>query len=118
MSSTPQAPTPAAPQVSLRVAEALPKDAGRGLARLDPQALKELGIGIGDVIEIVGKRAAVARAMPTYAAQRGLGLIQMDGILRANAGSGVDERVIVRSTAVQAARSVVLAPGYVFSLLI
>jgi transitional endoplasmic reticulum ATPase len=111
MNDSPRRSEPDAPQVALRVAEALPKDAGRGLARLDPQVLEELGLGIGDVIEIVGKQTAVARAMPTYAAQRGLGLIQMDGILRANAGSGVDERVLVRSAVVQAARSVVLMPA-------
>ena len=61
--------------VSLRVAEALPKDVGRGLARLDPQEMERLGARIGDVVEIVGKRATVARAMPTYADQRGQGLL-------------------------------------------
>jgi len=97
-------------ELVLRVAEALPKDVGRGLVRLDPQDLERLGVGIGDVVEIVGKRAAVARATPAYAAQRGQGLLQMDGILRANAGTGLDERVTVRRAEVQPARTVVLAP--------
>ena len=35
-----------------RVAEALPKDVGRGLARLDPKDMAELGVEIGDVIEV------------------------------------------------------------------
>jgi transitional endoplasmic reticulum ATPase len=96
--------------LSLRVAEALPKDVGRGLIRLDPQDLERLGVNIGDVVEIAGKRPTVARAMPAYAAQRGQGLIQMDGILRANAGAGLDERVTVRRVEVQPARAVVLAP--------
>ena len=94
----------------LRVAEALPKDAGRGLARLDPQDLERLGADIGDVVEIAGKRSTVARAMPAYVAQRGQGLIQMDGILRANAGAGLDERVTVRRVEVQPARTVALTP--------
>ena len=94
----------------LRVAEALPKDVGRGLVRLDPQDLERLEVSIGDVVEIAGKRLTVARAMPAYAAQRGQGLIQMDGILRANAGGGLDERVTVRQVKVQPARAVVLAP--------
>jgi len=110
MSSIPPNPTVAIKELTLRVAEALPKDAGRGLARLDPQALEQLGLGIGDVVEIVGKRATVARAMPTYTPQRGLGLIQMDGILRANAGSGVDEHVVVRRVEVQPAHIVTLTP--------
>ncbi len=96
--------------LSLRVAEALPKDVGRGLVRLDPQDLERLGIDIGDVVEIAGKRATVARAMPAYAAQRGQSLIQMDGILRANASAALDERVTVCRVAVQPARTVVLAP--------
>jgi len=96
--------------LSLRVAEALPKDVGRGLVRLDPQDLERLGVNIGDVVEIAGKRPTVARAMPAYAAQRGQGLIQIDGILRANAGAALDERVTVRRVEVQPARTVVLTP--------
>ena len=52
--------------LSLRVAEALPNDVGRGLARLDPQDLLKLEVSIGDVIEIAGKRTTVARAMPAW----------------------------------------------------
>ncbi|HBY99581.1 MAG TPA: AAA family ATPase, partial [Chloroflexi bacterium] len=96
--------------LSFRVAEALPKDVGRGLVRLDPQDLERLGVSIGDVVEITGKRPTVARAMPAYAEQRGQGLIQMDGILRANASASLDERVTARGMAVQPARSLVLAP--------
>lgn len=94
----------------LRVAEALPKDVGRGLVRLDPQDLERLGVDIGDVVEIAGKRPTVARVMPAYVAQRGQGLIQMDGILRANAGAALDERVTARRVEVQPARTVALTP--------
>ncbi|TSA51505.1 hypothetical protein D4R47_00505, partial [archaeon] len=37
----------------LRVAEALSKDVGRGLVRLDPQDLERLGVEIGDIAEIL-----------------------------------------------------------------
>jgi transitional endoplasmic reticulum ATPase len=97
--------------LSLRVAEAPPKDVGRGLARLDPQDLEKLEAAIGDVVEITGKRATVARVMPAYVDQRGQNLIQVDGILRANAGAGLDERVEVRKVPVQPAREVTLAPA-------
>ncbi len=94
--------------LSLRVAEAPQKDVGRGLVRIDPQDLDRLGVKIGDVVEITGKRSTVARAMPAYSAERGQSLIQMDGILRANAQAGLDDRVIVRLVSVQPARNVVL----------
>ena len=36
--------------ITLHVVEARPKDAGRGIARLDPQDLERLGLKIGDVV--------------------------------------------------------------------
>jgi transitional endoplasmic reticulum ATPase len=95
---------------TLRVAEAPPKDVGRGLARLDPQDMGRLEANIGDVLEICGQRVTVARLMPAYAAQRGQGLIQMDGIVRANAGAAIDERVTVRHIEAQPSRTVTLSP--------
>lgn len=96
--------------LSFRVAEALPKDVGRGLVRMDPQDLEQLGVRIGDVMQVTGKRTTVARAMPAYVDQRGQGLIQMDGILRINASVALDERVVVQRAAVQPARTVILSP--------
>ena len=97
-------------KLTRRVSEAAPKDVGRGLLRLDPQDLESLGISIGNVVEVAGQRATVARVMPTYAEHRGRGVVQMDGILRANAGAGLDEQVGVRPVDVQPAASVLLAP--------
>ncbi|MEI8165180.1 MAG: CDC48 family AAA ATPase [Chloroflexales bacterium] len=97
--------------ITLRVAEALPKDVGRGLVRLDPQYLDQIGVRIGDIVQITGKRATVARAMPAYADQRGQGLIQVDGILRMNAGTSLDERVSIQLVKAQPARAIVLAPA-------
>lgn len=97
-------------QITLRVAEAITRDVGRGLARLDPLDMEKIGAGVGDVVAIVGQRATVARVMPTYADQRGQGLVQIDGILRANAGAGLDEPVSVRRVEVQPATAITLAP--------
>ena len=88
-----------------RVAEALPKDVGRGLARLDPKDMAELGVEIGDVVEVVGKQTTVARVMPTHADLRGKRSIQIDGIARANAGAGLGEQVTVRRAEAKPARS-------------
>ena len=88
----------------------MPKDVGCGMVRLDPQDLERLEVGTGDILEIAGNRPTAARAMPAYAEQRGMGLIQMDGILRANAGTGLDERVSVKTIQAQPARAIVLAP--------
>lgn len=93
-----------------RVAEALPKDVGRGLARLDPKDMAELGVEIGDVIEVVAKQTTVARVMPAHAELRGKRSIQIDGISRANASAGLGEKVTVRRAEAKTARTIVLAP--------
>ena len=97
--------------LTLRVAEAQARDVGRGIARIDPQDLERLGAAIGDILEIVGKGRAVAKAMPAYMPDRDKGLIQIDGILRENAQVGLDESVSVQVVGYQPARSIALAPA-------
>ena len=92
----------------LRIAEALPKDVGRGIARLDPDDIERLAAAIGDIVEIRGKRNTVARLMPAYMAQRGKRLVQVDGLVRENAGAGLDETVTVSKATAQPARSLSL----------
>ncbi|HCU91466.1 MAG TPA: AAA family ATPase [Actinobacteria bacterium] len=99
-----------APSLTLRVAEALPKDVGRGVARLDPGGIEELGANIGDVIAITGQNSTALKVMPAYPDVRGKGLIQIDGIARENAGAGLDERVHVELATITDARKVALAP--------
>src|SRR5690625_568424 len=97
--------------VRLQVASARPEDVGRGIARLDQEVLRELGLREGDIIEIVGKRATAAIALPPYAEDVGLRLIRLDGFERANADIGIGDIVEVRPTEVKPARRVQLAPA-------
>lgn len=96
--------------LQLRIAEALPKDVGRGIARLDPEDIERLAAAIGDIVEVRGKRSTVARLMPAYMAQRGKRLVQVDGLLRENAGAGLDETVTIGKATAQPARGLTLAP--------
>jgi len=97
-------------KLRLRVTEALAKDVGRGLVRMDPEDLQKLQVQIGDTVEVSGKRETVCKAMPAYKEHRGQSRIQMDGIARENAGTALDEFVIVRKVSAPPARRVVLAP--------
>ena len=62
-----------APPLTLRVAEALAKDVGRGIARLDPDSMEGLRASIGDVVAITGERATALKLMPAYPDARGQG---------------------------------------------
>ena len=94
----------------LRTAEALTKDVGRAMARLDPQDMPKMGVQVGDIVQITGKRATVAKVMPAYAEDRGKGIVQIDGITRENAQSGLGEKVEIRKTVFESANAIVLAP--------
>ncbi len=96
--------------LKLRVAEARSKDVGRAVARLDPSDMEKLGLEIGDVVEVAGKRRTVAKAMPAYREDRGASCVQMDGVSRENAGIGLDQIVEVRKIATKTAAAVQLCP--------
>ncbi|MBI2985734.1 MAG: AAA family ATPase, partial [Deltaproteobacteria bacterium] len=96
--------------VSLKVAEAESKDVGRGLARIDPEDLERLGARVGDIVEIQGKKTTVAKAMPAFKEGRGQGLIQIDGLIRSNAATGLGERLSVRKVIPRKAGRIVLTP--------
>ena len=95
--------------VSLRVAEGLPKDAGRGIARLDPGDMARIGVKIGDVIAVAGTRDAMLKVVPVYPVDRGQEIVQIDGIARENAGVGIDDRVKVRKASCEIAQAVTLS---------
>ncbi|MHC1636107.1 MAG: CDC48 family AAA ATPase [Candidatus Methanospirareceae archaeon] len=99
-------------EVILRVAEAYHRDAGRGIARIDTETMRKLGLVTGDVIEIEGKRVATAIVWPGYPEDSGKGIIRIDGNIRNNAGVAIDDRVKVRKTTAKEARRVILEPTY------
>ena len=86
------------------------EDAGRGIARLSIDVMKVLGLVSGDIIEIEGKRTATAVVWPGYPMDTRLAILRVDGNLRSNAGTGIDERVKIRKIEVPYAKKVVIQP--------
>ncbi|MFC1486826.1 CDC48 family AAA ATPase [Thermoproteota archaeon] len=97
-------------EIQLKVEDARQRDVYRGIARIDQQTMKKLGISAGDVIEIVGKRNTAAIAWPAYSEDQNRNIIRIDGFTRKNAGVAMHELVIIRSAQVTNATTVVLAP--------
>ncbi len=98
--------------VRLQVAGAQNPDVGKGVARLSQDALANLGLAPGAVVELRGPtRTTAAIALPPYPADAGLGIIRLDGLLRANAGVGMGDHVEVAAARVKPAAKVTLAPA-------
>jgi transitional endoplasmic reticulum ATPase len=97
-------------QVQLKVLEAYTRDVGRGVARLDYDAMDALGASTGDVIEIKGKRRTVAKCLPLYPSDEGRGVIRIDGLIRNNGGVAIGDMVAVKKVKATPAEKVVVAP--------
>ncbi|MEM5814680.1 MAG: CDC48 family AAA ATPase [Candidatus Aenigmatarchaeota archaeon] len=99
------------PAAKLKVGELTGRDDfGRGLARIDSNTMKKIGVKEGDVIELAGKRNTVAIAIRSYPADVGMDVVRVDGLVRKNAGTSIGETVSVRKADVKEAKKVTLAP--------
>ena len=96
--------------LTLKVKEALPKDVGRAIARIDPKDMESMGIEVGEIVVIEGKRRTPAKAMPLFLEDRGKGVAQIDGITRENAQIGLDEKVTIQKTSQRPASKITLSP--------
>ena len=96
-------------EVTLTVAGAEKRDAGRGVARIPESARQTLGVLSGDTVLIEGERTAVAKVWP---ASPGLdeNAVQIDGDTRSNAGVRIGDSVTVRKKAVRDATEVTVTP--------
>ncbi len=97
-------------ELTLKVSESTGKDVGRGLARIDPADMRLLGAEIGDLVEVIGHKTTVCKLLPAFKEHRGKGRIQIDGIIRENAGAAIGESAVVRRVAAPPAAEVVLDP--------
>ncbi|MHC1738686.1 MAG: CDC48 family AAA ATPase [Ignavibacteriaceae bacterium] len=97
-------------EIILRIKEALVKDVGRAIARIDPTDMKLIGLEPGDIILIEGKRCSPVKVMPCYPEDRDKRIIQIDGITRDNVQAGIDEKVKINKTACRQAAKIKLKP--------
>jgi len=99
-------------EVRLRVAEARARDSGRKIARIDRSILAELGVNIGEFVEVEGEKgSAILQAWPAYPDDEGKRIIRIDGLIRESIGARVGDYVIVRrAVKVEPATRITLAP--------
>jgi len=99
------------PTRKLKVVEALPDDAYKGIARVDTEIMKQLGLRRGDVISIKGNKETVAIVDRAYPADIGESIIRVDGIIRKNTGAGIGELVNIQKIDIKEAKKVTIAPA-------
>ncbi|MCI1945273.1 AAA family ATPase [Clostridium luticellarii] len=96
--------------IKLKVKEGLIEDSRKGIVRINREDMEKLGADTGDVVGIKGSKVTAAKVYPSFSDIYGSPLIQMDGVIRHNAGVGIDGEVEVSKAAVKTAQKVVLSP--------
>ena len=94
----------------MKVLEAYTRDVGRGVVRLDYDAMDSLDASTGDVVEIKGKRGTVGKCLPLYPSDEGKKLLRIDGLTRNNAGVAIGDSVTIRKIKAPPAEKIVVAP--------
>jgi transitional endoplasmic reticulum ATPase len=100
----------AASDVVLKVAEAPQSDVGLGRPRVDTKTRIALGVDVGEVVEIVGKKRTAAKLSGLTKEDEGRGIIRVDGLVRRNLGVSVGDEVHIRKAQVLQAERVTFAP--------
>lgn len=102
-------------QIELTVKEGLVEDARKGVVRLNKEHMDLLGLNSGDAALLKGKKATAVKVLAAYGDVYGEQIIQMDGMIRRNAGVSLNEKVTVSKAESKKAKKVVLAPLENFS---
>jgi transitional endoplasmic reticulum ATPase len=97
--------------IKLRVVEALQDDAYKGIARIDTDVMKKLGLARGDIVLIKGERETIAIVDRAYPADLGEQIIRIDGITRKNAKTSIGEYVEIKKADVKEAKKITIAPA-------
>jgi transitional endoplasmic reticulum ATPase len=97
-------------KIKLSTKEAPKIDVGRSIVRLGSGTMSKLGAQSGSIVSIKGKKEAVGIAWRGLQEDEGSGIIRLDGILRSNAGIGLDEEVEVSLVEAKYAKKMVLSP--------
>ncbi|MCZ2845257.1 MAG: CDC48 family AAA ATPase [Candidatus Bathyarchaeota archaeon] len=94
----------------LKVLDAEQRDVGRGIARIDPRIVNELGLVAGDVVQIIGKKKTSALCWPGHPEDHGKEIIRIDGNIRNNAGVSIDDKVEIKKIEAKKATKITFAP--------
>jgi transitional endoplasmic reticulum ATPase len=106
---------PLTESLKLIVKEGLIEDSRRGIVRMNHSDMEQLGLNPGDTVEIKGERITAAKVLPAFGDMYGMSVIQLDGIVRSNAGISINDSVEISKAEVKKAHEVVLSPLENFS---
>ncbi len=85
------------------------EDFGRGIARIDPLAMRKLALRAGDFARIRGEKISHVKVLPSTPDDNGRLVIRLDKFIRRNIGASLGSKVEVEKAIVREATRVILA---------
>ena len=104
-------------EISVEVQGASFSDKGKGIARLDADSMKRLGIPSGGIIEIQGQRKTYAKCLANQKENGMTGILNIDDLICSNAKITIGNRIYIKRVPVAKARHVTLSPLEITSFL-
>ena len=104
-------------ELSVEIQDASASDRGKGISRLDADSMRRLGIPSGGIIEIQGPRRTYTRCLQSQKEKHEPGILNIDVLIRSNAGISVGSRIYIKRAPVTKARRILLAPLEITSFL-
>ena len=89
--------------VELEVIESLQEDVDKGTVRVSSEAMEDLGIVSGDIIEIQAKESVAVKVMRSLKDDFGKQIIRLDGTTRAGVGASIGDIVKIKKAKFQEA---------------
>ena len=101
--------TPGKNTAKLRIERLEKNRSGRRLCYVDQTIVNEIGLSTGDIVEIKGKKKTTGIIVSSVA-DKGKGIIRIDGLERLNAGATIGEYVSIKLADVYPAEQIILTP--------
>ena len=83
-------------EASFKVIISYTKDNRKGIARINPNSMKALGISKNDIVEIKGRKKTIAKCLPLSSTENVKGIIRINQMLRTNAKVDFGDKVTLR----------------------
>jgi len=96
-------------EIKVRIEELEKSRSGRSLCYLDQEIVGNMGLNTGSIIEIRGKKKTTGIVVASVA-DKGRGIIRLDGLQRLNAGATIGEFVSIKLARISPAEEIVLTP--------
>ena len=97
-------------EIILKIEESPQQHVGRGRAIVDPKIIEDQKWNTGQILELTYNKKTHVKLWPGVPEEYGSGIIKIDGMTRQNIGSGIGDKISLKTVEAVNAAQIVLSP--------